>query len=140
MGIGLRFALTNLLKLLVFITRLLGSILQLSKKLIPIKAENQIDASKSESKVFVIEKPAVKTKIRNQDKVEDGIPIFHHEKFNAKQENKAAAALLVNTTSEKYELPPMSLLEDPKPLAVNTQEQDLRDRAVLLEKPFRFRA
>lgn len=30
----------------------------------------------------------------------------------------------------------MSLLEDPKPLAVNTQEQDLRDRAVLLEKTF----
>ena len=84
LGIGLRFALTNLLKLLVFITRLLGSILQLSKKLIPIKAENQIDASNTESKVFVIEKPAVKTKIRNQDKVEDGIPIFHHEKFNAK--------------------------------------------------------
>ncbi|MBJ7495777.1 MAG: DNA translocase FtsK 4TM domain-containing protein, partial [Gemmataceae bacterium] len=136
LGIGLRFALTNLLKLLVSITRLLGSILQLSKKLIPIKAENQIDASKSESKVFVIEKPAVKPRVKNQNKVEDGIPIFHHEKFNAKQENKVASALLVNTTSEKYELPPMSLLEDPKPLAVNTQEQDLRDRAVLLEKTF----
>jgi S-DNA-T family DNA segregation ATPase FtsK/SpoIIIE len=135
LGIGLRFVLTNLLKLLVFITRFLLSILQLFKNLLPIKTDNQTDTIKIESKEVVIEKPVTKARAKTQEKVDDGIPIFHHEKFNAKQENKAAA-LLVNTTSEKYELPPMSLLEDPKPLAVNTQEQDLRDRAVLLEKTF----
>ena len=135
LGIGLRFVLTNLLKLLVFITRFLLSILQLFKNLLPIKTDNQTDTIKTESKEVVIEKPVTKARAKTQEKVDDGIPIFHHEKFNAKQENKAAA-LLVNTTSEKYELPPMSLLEDPKPLAVNTQEQDLRDRAVLLEKTF----
>ena len=135
LGIGLRFVLTNLLKLLVFITQFLLSILQLFKNLLPIKTDNQTDTIKIESKEVVIEKPVTKARAKTQEKVDDGIPIFHHEKFNAKQENKAAA-LLVNTTSEKYELPPMSLLEDPKPLAVNTQEQDLRDRAVLLEKTF----
>lgn len=135
LGIGLRFVLTNLLKLLVFITRFLLSILQLFKNLLPIKTDNQTDTIKIESKEVAIEKPVTKARAKTQEKVDDGIPIFHHEKFNAKQENKAAA-LLVNTTSEKYELPPMSLLEDPKPLAVNTQEQDLRDRAVLLEKTF----
>jgi S-DNA-T family DNA segregation ATPase FtsK/SpoIIIE len=135
LGIGLRFVLTNLLKLLVFITRFLLSILQLFKNLLPIKTDNQTDTIKIESKEVEIEKPVTKARAKTQEKVDDGIPIFHHEKFNAKQENKAAA-LLVNTTSEKYELPPMSLLEDPKPLAVNTQEQDLRDRAVLLEKTF----
>ena len=136
LGIGLRFCLTNLLKLLVFITRLLGSIFQILKNLLPSKTENQTDSVKIVSKEFVIEKPVTKARVKSQEKVDDGIPIFHHEKFNSKQESKAAAALLVNTTSEKYELPPMSLLEDPKPLAVNTQEQDLRDRAVLLEKTF----
>ncbi|MEI6685135.1 MAG: DNA translocase FtsK 4TM domain-containing protein, partial [Planctomycetota bacterium] len=135
LGFGLQFVLTNLLKLLVSITRLFGSILRLFKNLLPIKTDNQTDSIKIESKELVIEKPVTKARAKTKEKVDDGIPIFHHEKFNAKQENKAAA-LLVNTTSEKYELPPMSLLEDPKPLAVNTQEQDLRDRAVLLEKTF----
>ena len=136
MGIGLQFVLTNLLKLLISITRLLGSILRLFKNLLPIKTDNQTNSIKIESKELVIEKPVTKPRAKTQEKVDDGIPIFHHEKFNDKQENKTAAALLLNTTSEKYELPPMSLLEDPKPLAVNTQEQDLRDRAVLLEKTF----
>ena len=136
LGIGLRFCLTNLLKLLVFITRILGSIFGIFKNLLPIKTDNQTDSIKIESKEFIIEKPVAKARAKTQEKVDDGIPIFHHEKFNAKQENKTVAALLLNTTSEKYELPPMSLLEDPKPLAVNTQEQDLRDRAVLLEKTF----
>jgi DNA segregation ATPase FtsK/SpoIIIE, S-DNA-T family len=33
-----------------------------------------------------------------------------------------------------YELPPLSLLEDPQPLPPGSQDQELRDRAALLEK------
>jgi S-DNA-T family DNA segregation ATPase FtsK/SpoIIIE len=59
------------------------------------------------------------------------IPIRHHD--------EAARVNLVVPENERfagYELPPLTLLEDPQPLACDDQDQDLRDRAALLEKTF----
>jgi S-DNA-T family DNA segregation ATPase FtsK/SpoIIIE len=59
------------------------------------------------------------------------IPIRHHD--------EAARVNLVVPESEhfeNYELPPLTLLDDPQPFAYADQEQQLRDRAGLLEKTF----
>jgi S-DNA-T family DNA segregation ATPase FtsK/SpoIIIE len=59
------------------------------------------------------------------------IPIRHHD--------EAARVNLVVPEQERfadYELPPLSLLDDPQPLDVAHQDQQLRDRAALLEKTF----
>jgi S-DNA-T family DNA segregation ATPase FtsK/SpoIIIE len=59
------------------------------------------------------------------------IPIRHHD--------EAARVNLVIPESQRfadYELPPLSLLEDPEPAACDDQDERLRDRAALLEKTF----
>jgi S-DNA-T family DNA segregation ATPase FtsK/SpoIIIE len=59
------------------------------------------------------------------------IPIRHHD--------EAARVNLVVPDLERfadYELPPLSLLDDPQPLDSSHQDQQLRDRAALLEKTF----
>jgi S-DNA-T family DNA segregation ATPase FtsK/SpoIIIE len=59
------------------------------------------------------------------------IPIRHHD--------EAARVNLVVPENERfagYELPPLTLLEDPQPLACNGQDEQLRLRAALLEKTF----
>jgi S-DNA-T family DNA segregation ATPase FtsK/SpoIIIE len=57
------------------------------------------------------------------------IPIRHHD--------EAARVNLVVPESERfagYELPPLTLLEDPQPFSSDDHEHQLRDRAALLEK------
>lgn len=67
--------------------------------------------------------------------VENGnIPIFHHGSNTSKKEAKKVA--LESSSNDSYELPSLSLLEDPKPLSLTAQEQQLRERAQLLEKTF----
>lgn len=132
-----RFLITKAIKTIVHLATLFGKTILLTRKIIPqaveIKQEStNLEIFHNELKDPIVEKP----KTKNPEKQNDGIPIFHHEKFNAKHENKSGPLLAGASSSEKYELPPMSLLEDPKPLAVNTQEQELRDRALLLEKTF----
>ncbi len=59
------------------------------------------------------------------------IPIRHHD--------EAARVNLVVPEQERfadYELPPLSLLDDPQPLDSGHQDEQLRDRAALLEKTF----
>jgi S-DNA-T family DNA segregation ATPase FtsK/SpoIIIE len=59
------------------------------------------------------------------------IPIRHHD--------EAARVNLVVPESERfagYELPPLTLLEDPQPFSYADHEHQLRDRAALLEKTF----
>ncbi len=59
------------------------------------------------------------------------IPIRHHD--------EAARVNLVVPEQERYadyELPPLSLLDEPQPLDSRQHEQQLRDRAALLEKTF----
>jgi S-DNA-T family DNA segregation ATPase FtsK/SpoIIIE len=80
------------------------------------------------------------------------IPITHHG-LNAlpnsplgpddpRREERAAAALANGLQSERqrfadYELPPLHLLEDPRPISQTDQEQHLREQATLLEKTVR---
>jgi S-DNA-T family DNA segregation ATPase FtsK/SpoIIIE len=64
------------------------------------------------------------------------IPIFHHD-----QTADAAAAVRTPVLSEQerfagYKLPPLSLLEDARPLDAGDVDGELRDRAALLEKTF----
>jgi S-DNA-T family DNA segregation ATPase FtsK/SpoIIIE len=70
------------------------------------------------------EEPAAPAEVRS-------IPIRHHD--------EAARVNLVVPESERfadYELPPLTLLTDPRPLEVADHDQRLRERAALLEKTF----
>jgi S-DNA-T family DNA segregation ATPase FtsK/SpoIIIE len=63
------------------------------------------------------------------------IPIHHHDKFNLVGEEVG----LVLSDGERfadYELPPLNLLDDPQPFSYADHDQELRDRAALLEKTF----
>lgn len=78
-----------------------------------------------------------------ETRVED-IPIHSH----AEQTDPAGLAALLRAVSPpghddeegdeqpQYELPPLTLLNDPEPFPVEDHEQKLRDTAVLLEKTF----
>lgn len=63
------------------------------------------------------------------------IPIVHHGLPPA-DETRPVAVDDAERFAE-YELPPLSLLEDPKPIAQNEFEEQLRDRATLLEQTCR---
>jgi S-DNA-T family DNA segregation ATPase FtsK/SpoIIIE len=80
------------------------------------------------------------------------IPITHHGASalpniplgpdDPRLEERAAAALSNGLQSERqrfadYELPPLHLLEDPRPISQTDQEQHLREQAILLEKTVR---
>jgi S-DNA-T family DNA segregation ATPase FtsK/SpoIIIE len=80
------------------------------------------------------------------------IPITHHGLSalpnvplgpdEPRLEERAAAALSNGLQSERqrfadYELPPLHLLEDPRPISQTDQEQHLREQATLLEKTVR---
>ncbi|MBY0525971.1 MAG: DNA translocase FtsK 4TM domain-containing protein [Gemmataceae bacterium] len=60
------------------------------------------------------------------------IPIHHARVETTPQAERAAEA----EQFADYELPPLSLLQDPQPVPHQQQEQVLRDRAALLEKTF----
>ncbi len=69
------------------------------------------------------------------------IPIHHHH--HAPEADAADAVRAGRTAAEEdaerfadYELPPLTLLEDPEPFAYEQHDQLLRERAVLLEKTF----
>jgi S-DNA-T family DNA segregation ATPase FtsK/SpoIIIE len=82
------------------------------------------EESEDEAEAEPDEEPAASPEVRT-------IPIRHHD--------EAARVNLVIPESERfadYELPPLTLLEDPRPLEVADHDQRLRDRAALLEKTF----
>jgi DNA segregation ATPase FtsK/SpoIIIE, S-DNA-T family len=60
------------------------------------------------------------------------IPIFHH----AAPQLADPAVLSERQRFADFELPPLTLLEDSKPVSYNARDQQLRDRAALLEKTF----
>jgi S-DNA-T family DNA segregation ATPase FtsK/SpoIIIE len=72
------------------------------------------------------------------------IPIHHHDQLHAGPEQDGPAPLRLHDPalpSERerfadYELPPLSLLEDARPFSYADHDQQLRDRAALLEKTF----
>src|SRR5439155_21976738 len=77
------------------------------------------------------------------------VPIHHHEGtgklFEGEHEPNlmpdAGAGQGTGLYSERsrfagFELPPLTLLEDARPIALAEQEQQLRERAALLEKTF----
>jgi S-DNA-T family DNA segregation ATPase FtsK/SpoIIIE len=72
------------------------------------------------------------------DPPEEQIPIHHHDLVVTAEEDPDEAPALHSERERfaDYELPPLSLLEDPKPVAVGEQDQQLRERAALLEKTF----
>jgi DNA segregation ATPase FtsK/SpoIIIE, S-DNA-T family len=88
--------------------------------------------------------------VADVSEVETGdIPIRHHEQTvtppDEPSEEATAPALIpirrpMPATDEErfadYELPPLSLLEDPQPFPYAEHDQELRDRAALLEKTF----
>jgi S-DNA-T family DNA segregation ATPase FtsK/SpoIIIE len=82
----------------------------------------------------------------------DNIPIIHHgvttlpavpvAEGEPQLEERAAPNLSNGLQSERqrfadYELPPLHLLEDPKPISQSDQDQHLREQATLLEKTVR---
>jgi len=87
---------------------------------------------------LAVKKPAPKLAemetFEDSEPIPGSIPIFHHGKSSAKAEPKVLD--LEPTDSGNYELPSLALLEDPKPLSMASQEQQLRERAQLLEKTF----
>ncbi len=72
------------------------------------------------------------------------IPIHHHDAVLTIDDPPSEPRLslqLNNAQSEQqrfadYQLPPLTLLENSQPFAVDNQDQQLRDRAALLEKTF----
>ncbi len=72
------------------------------------------------------------------------IPIHHHDQVSAPAEADHAPPLRLHDPelpSERerfadYELPPLHLLEDARPFSYADHDQQLRDRAALLEKTF----
>jgi S-DNA-T family DNA segregation ATPase FtsK/SpoIIIE len=73
------------------------------------------------------------------------IPIRHHDEAIASltessRRLKPAASVLPARSEEEhfagYELPPLTLLEDPQPFPYEEHDQRLRERAALLEKTF----
>jgi S-DNA-T family DNA segregation ATPase FtsK/SpoIIIE len=74
--------------------------------------------------------PAVKAADPN------AIPIFHHDQTAAAAAAGRPPVLSDHERYADYKLPPLNLLEDPKPLDVGEQDEELRERAALLEKTF----
>jgi S-DNA-T family DNA segregation ATPase FtsK/SpoIIIE len=62
------------------------------------------------------------------------IPIHHHN--GANPGDSGAGLHSERARFSEYKLPPLSLLEDTQPVAVAGQDQQLRERAALLEKTF----
>ncbi len=153
LGFGLRIVITRMIKLFILLNSWIKNSFLFVRNLFTRFIAGRSTEPEFTSKVFVIEKAQeidktsvidkvleksfVRPPSKKHEKNNDGIPIFHHGKSTSKQDSKPVEPLQPSLSiSEKYELPSMSLLEDPKPLAVNNQEQELRDRALLLEKTF----
>jgi S-DNA-T family DNA segregation ATPase FtsK/SpoIIIE len=73
------------------------------------------------------------------------IPIHHHEQFADHNQQgphlfggrrRSSAALSDHERFADYELPPITLLEEARPFNYAKRDQQLRDRAALLEKTF----
>jgi S-DNA-T family DNA segregation ATPase FtsK/SpoIIIE len=64
------------------------------------------------------------------------IPIHHHAVQLADADRGPRAVLPVQPHYEDYHLPPLTLLEDAPPFDLAGHDQQLRDRAALLEKTF----
>ncbi|MCS6865012.1 MAG: DNA translocase FtsK [Gemmataceae bacterium] len=66
----------------------------------------------------------------------EDIPIHRHTGPKLPPASQAIPATPEGSTATDYQLPPLSLLNDPKPFPIADHEQKLRDMAVLLEKTF----
>jgi S-DNA-T family DNA segregation ATPase FtsK/SpoIIIE len=73
------------------------------------------------------------------------IPIHHHDQPAGRPEDEGARHLAINRCAPAveeaerfadYELPPLSLLEDAQPFSYEQHDQELRERAALLEKAY----
>jgi S-DNA-T family DNA segregation ATPase FtsK/SpoIIIE len=105
------------------------------------------DQSATQPETPSVKTPAVETKVVPTGKTA-AIPIHHHDSAQgiANDEKKDGPITLppINRhapPSEEerfadYELPPLSLLEEPEPFPYEEQDQKLRERAALLEKTF----
>ncbi len=86
---------------------------------------------------FTVEPDAIST----GPKGPKGIPIHHHgvQTAGAEEANHPRTLPIPALTMPEYadfELPALSLLEDPPPFDVASQDEELRERAALLEKTF----
>lgn len=83
----------------------------------------------------------------DSDNGDRSIPIFHHDGPTEELEPVSTAIVaptLVKAPTEQseaerfanYQLPPLTLLEDPQPSSIGNQDEKLRERASLLEKVF----
>jgi S-DNA-T family DNA segregation ATPase FtsK/SpoIIIE len=71
---------------------------------------------------------------------ERAIPIHHHNSVDLPHEHVELSTTVASQSEHErfadYQLPPLTLLEDPRPLSTRDQDAELRERAALLEKTF----
>ena len=98
------------------------------------------------AKPTVQEAPAAALPIRRPQPVADAIPILHKDEAQKELQAPAAPktpvpikrpmAITPADQFEDFELPPMTLLDEPQPFPYAAHDQQLRDRAALLAKTF----
>jgi DNA segregation ATPase FtsK/SpoIIIE, S-DNA-T family len=98
------------------------------------------------AKPAVKEVPAAALPIRRPQPVPDAIPILHKDEAQKELQTPSAPkapvpikrpmAITPADQFEDFELPPMTLLDEPQPFPYAAHDQQLRDRAALLAKTF----